>query len=172
MLAHWENFYLVTGGAAGALIGLMFVVVSLTSNVELERALRGAAIYMSPTIHNFASVLALSAAATAPIPPRMLAAVLAVAAVAGAAASSRPAWLLRPWLDHISAHWTDFWWYGMVPLAAYVALAATAAAFAWGASCAPFLFAVITVVVLMLAIRNAWDLIIWVTPRAKPPTEP
>lgn len=172
MLAHWENYYLVTGGAAGALIGLMFVVVSLTSNVELERALRGAAIYMTPTIHNFATVLVLSAVATAPIPPWMLAAVLVAAALAGAAASMRPAWLLRPWLDHATAHWTDFWWYGMVPLVAYVALAATAAAVADAAPCAPFLLAVVTVAVLALAVRNAWDLIIWVTPRAKPPREP
>ncbi|MBW8812989.1 MAG: hypothetical protein JF588_06145 [Caulobacterales bacterium] len=172
MLAHWENFYLITGGAAGALIGLMFVVVSLTSHISLDRALRGVAIYMSPTIHNFATVLALSAVATAPIPSWMLADVLAAAALAGVAASLRPSWLLRPWLHHLTAHWTDFWWYGMVPLAAYLGLGGTAAAVWREAPCTPFLFAVVTVVVLMVAVRNAWDLIIWVTPRAKPPPEP
>ena len=34
MFEGWDNFYLVTGGAAGALIGLMFVVATL----EIGRA--------------------------------------------------------------------------------------------------------------------------------------
>jgi hypothetical protein len=172
VLAHWENFYLITGGAAGALIGLMFVVVSLTSHIELERALRGATIYMSPTILNFTVVLVLSAVATAPLAPPLLAAALVAAAITGFVAAARTALLLRPGLAHVTAHWTDFWWYGMGPLAAYVGLGAVGAAVLSGSLCAANLFAIDVVAVLLVTIRNAWDLILWVTPRAKPPAEP
>jgi hypothetical protein len=172
MLAHWENFYLITGGAAGALIGLMFVVVSLTSYQSLDSALRGTSVYMSPVILQYALVLGLSGAATAPLSPTALAVVLAAAGAAGFVAAARVTILLRTGRLLKAAHWSDVWWYGVWPAVAYAGLGASAAAVWLSPARAPGLVALAIVALLLIAIRNAWDLIIWVTPRAKAPSEP
>jgi len=37
MFHDWENYYLLIGSAAGALIGLMFVVTTLTAGLDASR---------------------------------------------------------------------------------------------------------------------------------------
>ena len=66
MPAGWESFYLLIGGAAGALIGLLFVVITLTSELEPKRAAVGSKVYVSPTVFHFAVVFLVSAAALMP----------------------------------------------------------------------------------------------------------
>ncbi|MBV9232567.1 MAG: hypothetical protein JO030_00880, partial [Candidatus Eremiobacteraeota bacterium] len=36
LLAHWANFYVMIGSSAAALTGLMFVVITLVTNMERE----------------------------------------------------------------------------------------------------------------------------------------
>ena len=50
MFEHWDSFYLLIGGAAGALIGLVFIVVTLIRNVDAKVSLRNASVFMSPTV--------------------------------------------------------------------------------------------------------------------------
>ena len=45
MFEGWENFYLIVGPSAGALIGLMFVVVTLTAGRERDQTERGKHLY-------------------------------------------------------------------------------------------------------------------------------
>lgn len=40
-LAGWENFYVIVGSSAGALIGLQFVVVTLIADVPIRGGPRG-----------------------------------------------------------------------------------------------------------------------------------
>ena len=42
MFRDWENYYLLIGSAARALIGLMFVVTTLTAGIDASRVSRGA----------------------------------------------------------------------------------------------------------------------------------
>src|SRR5205085_12636186 len=66
-LAGWENFYVIVGSSAGALIGLQFVVITLIADRPLVagQALAGAA-FATPTIVHFGTVLFLSASISAP----------------------------------------------------------------------------------------------------------
>lgn len=66
-LNGWMNFYVIVGSAAGALIGLQFVVMTLIANLPISRgnAQAGDA-FSTPTVAHFAVVLLLSAAASAP----------------------------------------------------------------------------------------------------------
>ena len=57
MFEGWDNYFVLTGTAAGGLIGLLFVVVTLTAGFERSRALRGSEIYMTPNLVHFAVVL-------------------------------------------------------------------------------------------------------------------
>jgi hypothetical protein len=66
MLA-WENFYVIVGSTAGALIGLQFVAMALIANTSMARSGgdTGAA-YGTPTIVHFSKVLFLAAVMSAP----------------------------------------------------------------------------------------------------------
>ena len=66
-LAGWENFYVIVGSSAGALIGLQFVAITLIANrpVVTDQAQAGDA-FATPTVVHFGAVLLLSATASAP----------------------------------------------------------------------------------------------------------
>ena len=67
IFAQWQNFYVVVGSSAGALIGLQFVVLSLLTSVRKARtdAQAGRA-FATPAVVHFATVLGLSAILCAP----------------------------------------------------------------------------------------------------------
>src|SRR5438093_493843 len=66
-LAGWENFYVIVGSSAGALIGLQFVVMTLIADMPLSRGLAQAGgTYATPTVVHLAVVLFVSALVSAP----------------------------------------------------------------------------------------------------------
>ena len=66
MFEGWDNFYLMLGPAAVGLIGLLFVVVTLTAGFDRSKAIRGQALYLTPTALHFGMVMVISAIAMAP----------------------------------------------------------------------------------------------------------
>src|SRR5256885_6087757 len=60
-LAEWESFYVIVGSAAGALIGLQFVVMTLLAENPPQRVAEAGAAFASPTIVHFSAALLLSA---------------------------------------------------------------------------------------------------------------
>src|SRR5207253_10016355 len=66
-LSGWQNFYVIVGSSAGALIGLQFVVMTLIANMPITRgdAQAGDA-FTTPTVVHFGAVLLLSAVVSAP----------------------------------------------------------------------------------------------------------
>src|SRR5947209_20603864 len=66
-LSGWENFYVIVGSSAGALIGLQFVVMTLIAGLPITQgdAQAGDA-FTTPTVVHFAAVLLLSAVGSAP----------------------------------------------------------------------------------------------------------
>src|SRR3954470_22299059 len=92
MFEGWENFYLIVGPSAGALIGLMFVVVTLTAGRDRDQTERGKHLYTSPIVWHLAVVLLLSGAAIAPtIDGRLFGTVSAALALLGIAMAVRSA---------------------------------------------------------------------------------
>lgn len=65
-LAKWDNFYVIVGSAAGALIGLQFVVLTLIAQRPSRNLAEGGAAFGSPTTVHFSSVLFLAALLHAP----------------------------------------------------------------------------------------------------------
>ena len=66
-LSGWQNFYVIVGSSAGALIGLQFVVMTLVANLPLQRAdAQAGDTFSTPTVVHFGVVLLLSAVASAP----------------------------------------------------------------------------------------------------------
>ena len=90
MQQGWDNFYYLIGSAAGGLIGLLFVVMTLTAGRDRSGIQRGAGLYMTPTVLHFASVLSISAVSLAPgLPDLARAMVFGFFALAGLAAAVR-----------------------------------------------------------------------------------
>jgi hypothetical protein len=156
-LAHWANFYVITGSAAAALTGLQFVVIVLGAqlnsggNEETNRA------FGTPTIVHFSTVLLISAIMSAPWP--MLGEAALILGLCGAAGliyavmiirTVRRQTAYRPVLE-------DWIWHFTLPPLAYAILLATATQLQ--ASPANDLFAVASVALLLLfiGIHNAWD---------------
>jgi hypothetical protein len=170
----WDNFYYLIGSASAGLIGLLFVVMTLTAGRERSRILRGAALYMTPTIVHFGVVLSISAITLAPgLPPPARAVAFGLFVLAGLAASVRGcvgiARMARG--AAVPVHWSDLWCYGAAPTAMYLCLAAVIAEALWArVPWAPFAMAGLLLALLLLAIRNAWDLVTWMTPG--PPAAP
>jgi hypothetical protein len=168
MFDHWHEYFLVTGGAAGALVGLLFVAATLTVRIDAERALRAAGIFMTPNIYHLSTVLVLSAAGTIPVGDgRVAAAIAGVLALAGVAFGAHNT--LAFWRNpQLGAHWSDTWWYGVAPTVAHAVLGLAALAVAVRAPCAAGLFAASLMALILVAIRNAWDLVVWMSAKAEP----
>ena len=67
VLAGWQNFYVIIGSSAGALIGLQFVVMALLADVPRIRlqAQAGQA-FATPNVVHFGVVLLLCAESCTP----------------------------------------------------------------------------------------------------------
>ena len=64
-LTEWQNFYMIVGSSAGALIGLQFVVLTLVASLSRTQTEGGAA-FVTPTIVHFGTVLLLAGVMSAP----------------------------------------------------------------------------------------------------------
>jgi hypothetical protein len=156
-LAGWGSFYVIVGAAAGALIGLQFVVMTLLAERPPVDAAAAGAAFASPTIVHFGAALLLSALLNVPwhtIPSAAalwglvgfsgLAYALVVARRMRRQAAYRP--VLEDWLFHI-----------VLPSVAYAILALSP--FAARSYPREALFCVATAALLLLftGIHNAWD---------------
>ena len=168
MFHGWENFFYLIGSAAGALIGIMFIVITLTAGHEPRRVSRGAPVYVTPIVFHFAVVLVVSA--TSEVPGLILPAVavlLGASAIAGLAYSTLTTIRLcrKGWEDPIPG-WSDKCFYGFLPTTIYVALLGAAGAVWMAERKAAFAVAGLMLGLLLLGIRNAWDLATTLAQRA------
>jgi len=163
MFAGWDDFYLLIGGASGALIGLLFIVVTLIRGGSRGLQLRAASAYMTPTVAHLTLILVMSACATIPgLTPRGAAGVFALGALACMGFTGRALYML--WGGQVKpSHWSDVWGYGVTPFVGALALAAAAGEALISPDWAARGIAAGLAALLMIAVRNAWDLVTWIT---------
>jgi hypothetical protein len=156
-LAGWENFYVIVGSSAGALIGLQFVVITLISEIPVARDLeRASRAFATPTIIHFAAVLLLSAVMSAPWHGIGDAAIfwgaLGLAGVLYAIAVARRMRVQTAYQPEFE----DWLFHALLPFAAYATLAVSAFAHT-GMHEALFAVAAAALLLLFIGIHNAWD---------------
>jgi ABC-type nickel/cobalt efflux system permease component RcnA len=157
-LNGWENFYVIVGSSAGALIGLQFVVMTLIAGRSVARgeAQAGDA-FSTPSVVHFAVVLLLSAIISAPWDGIGTVVVLwggvgliGIVYVAIVARRMRAQTVYKPvfedWLFHV-----------LLPLAAYAMLTGSAFAARSSARTALFIVGAAALLLLFIGIHNAWD---------------
>ena len=157
-LSEWQSFYTIAGSAAGALIGLQFVVLTLIANLPRRVASsQGAAVYSTPTIVHFTTVLVLSGAMVAPwqsVAP--VAVLVGLAGVAGVIYSALNARVMR----HAAyrPEMEDWVFHAVLPLLAYAVMAGSSVAgFAQMHEAGLFGIAGKIALLLLIGIHNAWD---------------
>jgi fatty acid desaturase len=157
-LTEWQNFYVIAGSSAGALIGLQFVVMALIVNMPRSPDLaRAGAAFSTPTIVYFATVLFLAAAIVAPwhwiVPVAVL---CGTAGLAGVFYATIVTQRLRRQAAY-KPEFEDWLFHAVLPIVAYVALIAAAFAAFWQPGASLFGVAAATLLLLMIGIHNAWD---------------
>ena len=168
MFEGWGEFYLLAGSAAAVLIGLIFVVVTLMQDRPRSSVLTGSRLYMGPVVLHVSFVLVLSAAALIPhISGNAFAVVAAGVALWGLARAIMSIVGIHGYRnDNSPPHWTDAWFYGAVPALLYLALGAVAWAFWTEQPWAVNGVAAVITAMLLISIRNEWDLVTWLAPHA------
>ena len=157
-LTGWENFYVIVGSSAGALIGLQFVVMALIAELPaVRRDPQAAGAFATPSVVHFGTALFLSAIASAPWNGiGTVAALWGLFGFGGLAytvivfrrmrAQTAYEPVLEDWLFHV-----------LFPLAAYAILAGSALAARSHTRPALFAVAGATLLLLLIGIHNAWD---------------
>lgn len=158
-LAGWENFYVIVGSSAGALIGLQFVVITLIAEFPNTRDMeRASSAFATPTIVHFGSVLLLAAIGSVPWHGIGAAAISwGVLGVAGATIYV----VIVPRRVRIqqaySPHFEDRLFHALLPFAGYATLFGSAYAAQSNVGGALFVAGAAALVLLFVGIHNAWD---------------
>src|SRR5262245_31330663 len=155
--AEWESFYVIVGAAAGALIGLQFVFITLLAERPSPRVAEGGAAFATPTIVHFSTALVLSAVLRMPWETITVVATLwGLTGLCGVAytvivarrmrrqAAYQPQ--LEDWLFHV-----------VLPLATYALLLLSALVARAHPRQALFGVGTATLLLLLIGIHNAWD---------------
>ena len=157
-LSGWDNFFVIVGSSAGALIGLQFVVMALIADIARRSdSGQASAAFATPNIVHFATVLLLSAALTAPW--RSIGPAAAVWGLVGLCGLVYAGVVVRRMRMQTAYHpvFEDWVFHAVLPIVAYTTLAASAvAALAYPYS-AMFCVGAATLVLLFIGIHNAWD---------------
>jgi hypothetical protein len=172
MIAPWHEFYALLGTAAAALIALLFVAVSISTSVLTPdpESRRNTSTYLSPVVFHYANLLFLSLIAL--IPTQTSESFAVVIGVAGAGSVIYSIVIaLRVHRNSIS-DLADRLCYGAIPALCY-AMGPVAALFLLEEKPAGLnVLAGAALLLLVINIRNAWDLMISLARKVNPPPSP
>lgn len=166
---EWESFYVIIGAAAGALVGLQFVVMTLLA--DKPPAADAGAAYATPQIVHFSAVLLISALLRAPWHSLAPAAVLW--GLTGLGGFGYELVVIRRMrrTGTYEPGFEDWFFHVGLPLSAYALVAASSATAVSRSEESLFAVAAAMLMLLFAGIHNAWDAVTWhlLLRRGKPP---
>lgn len=157
-LDGWENFYVIVGSSAGALIGLQFVVMTLLADMPVARSdAQAGDAFGTPNVVHFGVVLLLSAVISAPWHGLAIVAVLwGLMGLSGVVYAIVVARRMRSQTAY-QAVFEDWVFHVLLPLVAYAGLAGSAGAAYTHPRPALFVVGAAALLLLFIGIHNAWD---------------
>jgi hypothetical protein len=159
-LEGWENFYVIVGSSAGALIGLQFVVMTLIADMPIGRGdAQAGDTFTTPTVVHFGVVLLLSAVVSAPWNG-----IATVAVVWGLVGLSGVVYvvLVARRLRLQTAYqvvFEDWLFHVLLPFTSYAMLVVAASMAYFHPRLALFLVGATALLLLFIGIHNAWDIV-------------
>jgi hypothetical protein len=156
---EWESFYVIVGAAAGALIGLQFVVMTLLADKPGLASPEAGAAFATPNVVHFSAALLLSCLMRVPwhgIGP----AALAWGLVGFAGLVYLVIVIRRMRSQHSYApDWEDWTYHVLLPIAGYALLVVSAFTATSHGEEAEMAVAAATLIQLCIGIHNSWDAI-------------
>jgi hypothetical protein len=167
ILEHWHEFYGLVGTAAAALLALLFVAVSIGAGSMPQDSRGPTRTYTSPVAFHYTAVMFVSALALVPThTPASLGVLLGGSAMIGIAYAG---FIISRLLTDRIADLPDRLAYGFAPLGSYGAILAAAVLFHVGSVRAADVLASGVMVLLIVNVRNAWDLLLVMARRRSQP---
>ena len=162
-LEHWESFYVIVGAAAGALIGLQFVVMTLIAENPPKRIAEANPVFATPTIVHFSACFLLSALMSVPWSSVADAAwVWGLTGLAGFIYTLMVAGRMRKQQAYMPDA-EDWVFHGVLPLATYLFLGLSASRAQSHEHSALLAVGAAAVALLFIGIHNSWDSVVYVS---------
>ena len=157
-LHGWENFYVIVGSSAGALIGLQFVVITLIAELPLSQAdAQAGNAFATPSVVHFAIELFLSALIGAPwADMRIVEKLCGLVGIGGVVNTGIVVRRLRTQHAYKPV-FEDWLFHVLLPFFSYALLAGSAYEAPSYPRVALFVVAAAVLVLLFVGIHNAWD---------------
>jgi hypothetical protein len=157
-LSAWQNFYVIVGSSAAALIGVQFVVIALVAGMRRRIATaESVRAFATPTVVHLGGALLVSALMTAPwsslVPVSVALAICCLGGLGYGAVVIRHVRrqsVYKPVRE-------DWVWHAVVPCVAYAALGVSAVLLHVAARLAVFSIGAAALALLLIGIHNAWD---------------
>jgi len=171
-LAGWDSFYVIVGSAAGALIGLQFVVMTLVAQRPSTPAPEAGAAFATPTVIHFGSALLLSALSR--VPWRSITSASGLWGLIGVSGLIYTVIVGRRMRSQTvyQPEFEDWLFHLILPLAAYATLAISAFAAPLETREALFGIGTASLLLLFTGIHNAWDTVAYHVFTYKPDATP
>ncbi len=156
-LTGWDNFYVMIGSAAGALLGLTFVVIALAADNK-RASPRGLRTFISPTIGHFCTVLALGGFMLVPGQTRMTLSIgYGLVGTVGLIYSVVTGLHMRRLQGFYVPVLEDWLWHVLFPLLTYASLLLITALIWHEPAVSFYAIAAALTLFLFIGIHNAWD---------------
>jgi len=162
LLTTWQNFYVIIGSSAGALIGLMLVVITLIAGTRMRRSSEPIAAFGAPNVVHFCAALLVAALLCAPWQALWNASLLlGLCGLGGVTYVVIVLRRVRRQSDYAPVL-EDWLWHTVFPLISYTALIAAAIILPGNPAPALFITGAATLLLLFIGIHNAWDTVTYV----------
>jgi len=165
-LERWHDFYILVGTAGATLVALLFVAVSVGGGYLTEERAEATRTFFSPVVVHFSTVFFLACIALVPGHRDALFAALTAAAGVfglGVSAYTTAKFFGRYRTPYVSDHLA----YVALPILAYCALLGASVLARLGRAEALEVLAGALLLLLLVNIRNAWDLMLSMVRRAR-----
>ena len=156
-LERWRDFYVLVGTAGATLLALLFVAISIGAGFLTDGRALATRAFFSPVVVHFTAVFFISAVGLVPVHRTFsLAAAVGLCALVGGAVSAYTTIMLlrHRWTKYVRDHLA----YGLLPAICYAALLGAAVMIYWKNAFALDVLAGVLLLLLIVNIRNAWDL--------------
>jgi hypothetical protein len=156
-LSAWDNFYVIVGSAAGAMIGLQFVVITLVVELRQRTSADTIRAFGTSTVVHFAGAFLISALMSVPwtsLAPLSLA--LGLCGMSGVGYSLMGVRRAQRQKQYQPVR-SDLVWFFFLPIAGYVVLLLGALVLGKTAALPLFLIGAAALGLVFIGIRNVWD---------------
>lgn len=164
-LERWHDFYMLAGTAAATLIGLLFVSLTLNTEVMSDESQIGLKQLATQTFASFLYVLLISLLLLIPDHhPKMIGGEILILGAFGLLNATRH---IQPVISNRQANWAKIYlfWRFIMPTVSYVGLIAIALLVWQGRHDGLFLLVFVVFILLVTATHNAWDLLVGISKR-------